>query len=100
MLTSFHSIKSRYTAPVRLRFFGELLTSLTGAMMGPFMVLYLHEQLNGSIMMPMLIISLQPFADIFLTLAARKGGGPDWAAHSDFDRIASSISGNDRVYIC
>ncbi|MED3384084.1 MFS transporter [Bacillus subtilis] len=72
MLTSFHSIKSRYTAPVRLRFFGELLTSLTGAMMGPFMVLYLHEQLNGSIMMPMLIISLQPFADIFLTLAAGK----------------------------
>ncbi|KAF1680277.1 MDR family MFS transporter [Bacillus sp. SKDU12] len=70
MLTSFQSIKSRYTAPVWLRFFGEMLTSLTGAMIGPFMVLYLHEQLNGSVMIPMLIISLQPFADIFLTLVA------------------------------
>lgn len=70
MLTSFQSIKSRYSAPVWLRFFGEMLTSLTGAMMAPFMVLYLHEQLNGSIMIPMLIISLQPFADICLTLVA------------------------------
>lgn len=70
MLTSFQSIKSRYTTPVWLRFFGEMLTSLTGAMMGPFMVLYLHEQLNGSVMIPMLIISLQPFADICLTLIA------------------------------
>ncbi|MEG7354889.1 MFS transporter [Bacillus inaquosorum] len=70
MLSSFQSIKSRYTAPVWLRFFGEMLTSLTGAMMGPFMVLYLHEQLNGSVMIPMLIISLQPFADICLTLVA------------------------------
>ncbi len=70
MLTSFQAIKSRYTAPVWLRFIGEMLTSLTGAMMGPFMVLYLHEQLNGSVMIPMLIISLQPFADICLTLVA------------------------------
>lgn len=70
MFILFQSIKSRYTAPVWLRFFGEMLTSLTGAMMGPFMVLYLHEQLNGSVMLPMLIISLQPFADICLTLIA------------------------------
>lgn len=70
MLTSLQAIKSRYTAPVWLRFIGEMLTSLTGAMMGPFMVLYLHEQLNGSVMIPMLIISLQPFADICLTLVA------------------------------
>ncbi|QJC95591.1 Putative permease [Bacillus mojavensis] len=70
MFLLFQSMKSRYTAPVWLRFFGEMLTSLTGAMMGPFMVLYLHEQLNGSVMLPMLIISLQPFADICLTLIA------------------------------
>ncbi|MCI4139446.1 MFS transporter, partial [Bacillus vallismortis] len=49
MLSRFQSIKSRYTAPVWLRFFGEMLTSQTGAMMGPIMVLYLHEQLNGSV---------------------------------------------------
>lgn len=53
-----------------VRLFGETLTSLSSAMIAPFLVLYLSEHIGGSITMTMLIIGLQPFSEILLTLFA------------------------------
>ncbi|MFD2369263.1 MDR family MFS transporter [Brevibacillus sp. GCM10020057] len=58
-----------------VRLFGETLTSLSSAMIAPFLVLYLNEQIGGSISMTMLVIGLQPFSEILLTLLA--GGVTD-----------------------
>ncbi|MDP5276391.1 MDR family MFS transporter [Chengkuizengella axinellae] len=63
-----HKIKKRYDAPIWVRLFGELLTSTTGSMLAPFLVIYLHQKLDGSVLLPMLIIGLQPLSEIFVTL--------------------------------
>ncbi|MFD1739856.1 MDR family MFS transporter [Bacillus salitolerans] len=62
----------RYSEPVRIRFLGAFLTSITGSMLAPFMIIYLHEQLDGNLLLPMLIVGLQPLSDIIFTLL---GGG-------------------------
>ncbi|MED4586770.1 MFS transporter [Brevibacillus choshinensis] len=58
-----------------VRLFGETLTSLSSAMIAPFLVLYLSEHIGSSITWTMLIIGLQPFSEILLTLFA--GGVTD-----------------------
>lgn len=65
-------IKNRYSTPVWIRFIGELLTSTTGAMLAPFLIIYLHDKLNGNVLLPMIIIGLQPLSNIFVTIL---GGG-------------------------
>ncbi|MGO0062728.1 MDR family MFS transporter [Brevibacillus fluminis] len=66
------SLSTRYHTIVWIRLSGELLTSLSGSMMAPFLILYLHEKLGGSIMLPMVIVGLQPLTDIVVTMF---GGG-------------------------
>lgn len=72
MLTWITNIKNRYSTPIWIRFFGDFLTSITGTMLAPFLVIYLHDKLGGSVFLPMLVVGLQPLSDIFLTLI---GGG-------------------------
>jgi MFS family permease len=66
---------THYPPLLWIRLSGELLTSLTASMIAPFLVLYLHEQLGGSVLLTMLVVGLQPLTDIVVTLAA--GGVTD-----------------------
>ncbi|WP_167568584.1 MDR family MFS transporter [Brevibacillus migulae] len=63
-----HAYTHRYHPTIQIRFAGELLTSVTGSMLAPFLLLYLHDKLGGSVMLPMLIVGLQPLTDIFITM--------------------------------
>lgn len=66
---------SRYPVILWVRLFGELLTELSRSMITPFLILYLHEKIGGSIPLIMLVIGLQPASDILFTLIA--GGVTD-----------------------
>ncbi|HZG17745.1 MAG TPA: MFS transporter [Candidatus Bathyarchaeia archaeon] len=65
-----HAITHRYHPTIQIRFVGELLTSLTGSMLAPFLLLYLHDKLGGSVLLPMIIVGLQPLTDIFITMVS------------------------------
>ena len=65
----------RYDRTIWVRLFGELLTSVTSNMIAPFLVLYLHQKIGGSVLLTMLVIGLQPLTDFVVTLAA--GGAAD-----------------------
>ncbi|MGZ4106021.1 MAG: MDR family MFS transporter [Tumebacillaceae bacterium] len=73
--TSLHAYFNRYPLTVWVRLFGELLTRLTSSMVAPFMILYLHDKLGGSVLLPMAVVGLQPLSDIITTLLA--GGVTD-----------------------
>ncbi|NME98932.1 MFS transporter [Aneurinibacillus aneurinilyticus] len=65
-----NTLLNRYNTIIWIRLFGELLTSLTNSMIAPFLILYLHQKLDGSVMLPLMIVGLQPFTDIVVTLFA------------------------------
>ncbi|MGZ4112046.1 MAG: MDR family MFS transporter [Tumebacillaceae bacterium] len=73
--TSLHAYYNRYPLTVWVRLYGELLTRLTSSMVAPFMMLYLHDKLGGSVLLPMAVVGLQPLSDIVTTLLA--GGVTD-----------------------
>lgn len=62
----------RYDAGVWIRVLGTALSTITGFMIRPFLVLYLFDKLEGSVMLPMLIVALQP---LFGMLVSWTGGG-------------------------
>jgi MFS family permease len=66
---------TQYPSILWIRLLGELLTCLTGSMITPFLVLYLHEKLGGHVILIMLVIGLQPLTEIVMTLIA--GGVTD-----------------------
>jgi MFS family permease len=68
--TPFLSFFNRYPTTVWVRLFGELLTRLTSSMVTPFLILYLHDKLGGSVLLPMAVVGLQPLSDIVTTLLA------------------------------
>lgn len=62
----------RYHITIWIRMFGAFITSLSSSMLAPFFLLYVHDKLDGAILVPMLIVGLQPLTDIIVTLL---GGG-------------------------
>lgn len=64
------SLWNAYDAAIWIRAFGTALTSLTNFMMRPFLVLYLYNQLKGSILLSMLVVSLSPFVGMLVNLVA------------------------------
>ncbi|WP_456272177.1 MDR family MFS transporter [Bacillus sp. AK031] len=62
----------RYPTVVWIRVLGEMLTSVTGSMLAPFLIIYLYDKLDGNVLLPMIIVGLQPLAEILFTIA---GGG-------------------------
>lgn len=62
----------RYDTALWVRAWGTALTSLTGFMLRPFLVLYLYEKMSGSILLPMVIVGLQPLTGMLVSLW---GGG-------------------------
>ncbi|WP_019913214.1 MFS transporter [Paenibacillus sp. HW567] len=53
-----------YEPAVWIQFTGTVLSSLTMFMIRPFLVLYLHDQMGGAILLPILITTLQPLCGI------------------------------------
>jgi MFS family permease len=59
-----------YDTAIWVRVLGTILTSLTSFMMRPFLVFYLYDKLQGSIILSMLIIGLQPLCGMIVNLYA------------------------------
>ncbi|WP_035987061.1 MDR family MFS transporter [Brevibacillus agri] len=70
LLASLARFLAAYPPLLWVRLFGETLTSLSSTMIAPFLVLYLSENVSGSVTVTMLVIGLQPFSEIVLTLFA------------------------------
>jgi len=66
------TLYNRYDTAIWVRVWGTVLTSVTGFMLRPFLVLYLYEKLGGSILLPMLVIGMQPLTGMLISLW---GGG-------------------------
>jgi MFS family permease len=62
------AIFSTYDKAIWIRVLGTALTSLTGFMMRPYLALYLHQQMNGSVILPMMIVGLPPFFGMIVNL--------------------------------
>ncbi|MCC3376736.1 MFS transporter [Cohnella sp. REN36] len=58
---------AKYDSAIWIRVIGTALTTVTGFMIRPFLVLYLYDQMNGSVVLPMLIVGLQPLCGIAIT---------------------------------
>ncbi|WP_312116634.1 MDR family MFS transporter [Brevibacillus reuszeri] len=69
-IRSIHRFIQSYPPVIWVRLFGELLTSLSSAMIAPFLVLYLSEKIGSSISMTMIVIGLQPLSEIVITIVA------------------------------
>lgn len=68
-------IKGRFAASIRaydaaiwIRVLGTALTSVTGFMLRPYLVLYLHGKMEGSILLPMLIVGLPPLCGMIVNI--------------------------------
>ncbi|WP_239618308.1 MDR family MFS transporter [Cohnella mopanensis] len=62
-----NDIIGRYDNGIWIRILGSALTTITGFMIRPFLVLYLYEQLEGSVILPMIIVGLQPLCGLFVS---------------------------------
>ncbi|TLS51175.1 MFS transporter [Paenibacillus antri] len=68
----FAGLAGRYDRAIWIRLVGTALTTVANFMIRPFMVLYLYDKLEGSVLLPMLIVGLQPLTSMFVGLW---GGG-------------------------
>jgi MFS family permease len=66
-LNVFTKVIGRYDGGIWIRVLGAALTTITAFMIRPFLVLYLYDQMKGSIMLPMIIVSLQPLCGMFIS---------------------------------
>jgi len=65
-------LAGRYDLAIWIRLAGTALTTVANFMIRPFMVLYLYDKLEGSVLLPMLIVGLQPLTSMLIGLW---GGG-------------------------
>lgn len=68
---SLQSFLQSYDYAVWVQFTGTVLSALTMFMIRPFLVLYLHDRMNDAVLLPILIVTLQPLCG----MAAGIGGG-------------------------
>ncbi|QJD83954.1 MDR family MFS transporter [Cohnella herbarum] len=61
------SLLGRYDSGIWIRVLGSALTTITGFMIRPFLVLYLYDQMDGSVILPMIIVGLQPLCGMFVS---------------------------------
>jgi MFS family permease len=61
------NVLGRYDSGIWIRVLGAALTTITGFMIRPFLVLYLYDKMEGSIMLPMIIVGLQPICGMFVS---------------------------------
>ncbi|TFE27819.1 MDR family MFS transporter [Cohnella luojiensis] len=61
------NLLGRYDGGIWIRVLGAALTTITGFMIRPFLVLYLYDQMEGSVILPMIIVGLQPLCGLFVS---------------------------------
>ncbi|WP_115994450.1 MDR family MFS transporter [Cohnella lupini] len=61
------NLLGRYDSGIWIRVLGAALTTITGFMIRPFLVLYLYDQMEGSVILPMIIVGLQPLCGLFVS---------------------------------
>jgi MFS family permease len=66
----FFSMLIGYDTAIWIRVIGTILISLTGFMMRPYLVYYLYDKLDGSIILSMVIVGLQPLCGMIVNLYA------------------------------
>jgi MFS family permease len=64
------SILKSYDVAVWVRFLGQVITSLGGFMIGPFITLYMYKQLHIGLMSTMAVTSVSPFVGMLTGLVA------------------------------
>lgn len=57
-----------YDIAIWIRVLGTALTSVTGFMLRPYLVLYLHGKMDGSVLIPMIIVGLPPLCGMIVNL--------------------------------
>lgn len=62
----------RHDPVLWIRVFGTGLCALTTFMIRPFLIFYISDKLGGTVLMPLLVVGLQPLAGIMLSFW---GGG-------------------------
>ncbi|MFD0673448.1 MDR family MFS transporter [Cohnella sp. GCM10027633] len=72
MTNKLRQMIGRYDAGIWIRVIGTALSTITGFMIRPFLVLYLFDRTEGSVMLPMLIVALQPLCGMIVSWT---GGG-------------------------
>jgi len=63
----FASLYARYDSGIWIRILGAALTTITGFMIRPFLVLYLYDKMEGSVLLPMIIVGLQPLCGLMVS---------------------------------
>lgn len=58
----------QYDTAIWIRVLGTALTAITGFMLRPFLVLYLYDKLGNSVLLPMLVIGLQPLVGMVMSV--------------------------------
>ncbi|SEC63449.1 MFS transporter [Paenibacillus sp. GP183] len=66
----FFSMLIGYDTAIWIRVIGTILISLTGFMMRPYLVYYLYDKLDGSIILSMIIVGVQPLCGMIVNLYA------------------------------
>jgi MFS family permease len=66
----FFSMLIGYDTAIWVRVIGTILISITGFMMRPYLVYYLYDKLDGSVILSMLIVGLQPLCGMIVNLYA------------------------------
>lgn len=60
-------IIDQYDSGIWIRVIGSALSTVTGFMVRPFLVLYLYEKMNGSVLLPMLVVGLAPLCGMVVS---------------------------------
>ncbi len=57
-----------FDTAIWVRVVGTALTSITGLMLTPFLVMKLHAEWDGAILLPLVMVGIQPFTDMLLSI--------------------------------
>lgn len=58
---------TRYDSGIWIRVIGSALSTVTAFMTRPFLVLYLYDQLGGSVLLPMMVVGLSPLCGLIVS---------------------------------
>jgi MFS family permease len=67
MMHRLRRMLGRYDSGIWIRVVGAALSTVTGFMIRPFLVLYLYHQLDGSVLLPMLVVGLAPLCGMIVS---------------------------------
>jgi MFS family permease len=67
MMQRLRRMLGQYDSGIWIRVLGSALSTITGFMIRPFLVLYLYQKLQGSVILPMLVVGLAPLCGMIVS---------------------------------